>query len=166
MVVRLMGNPLAGIELETTDTPWASGRLTLGDADWGLYVPVQRDLATGIVVAEIRATAPRRAVGNRPAPSVGATGAWAPTSVQRMGNTTWAVEYPVDPSASPTPVGAKLLATLEAALRDAPLDEWAYEVDGEPVEDFQEFKKRIDAAAGAREGQFVARANGITVRSV
>ncbi|MEU2357974.1 hypothetical protein ABZ599_34200 [Streptomyces misionensis] len=83
-----------------------------------------------------------------------------------MAHTTWAVEYPVDPSASPTPVGAKLLTTLEAALRDAPFDEWAYEVDGEPVENFQEFGKRLSAAAVVREDQFVARANGITVRSV
>ncbi|WEP00715.1 hypothetical protein A6P39_044200 (plasmid) [Streptomyces sp. FXJ1.172] len=82
-----------------------------------------------------------------------------------MAHTHWAVEYPVDPSASPTPVGGKLLISLEAALADAPLDEWAYEVAGEPVEGYQEFRKRLDAAASISEGEFVARANGIVVRS-
>jgi hypothetical protein len=83
-----------------------------------------------------------------------------------MAHTNWAVEYPADPSATPTPVGAKLLMGLEAALHDAPLDEWAYEVDGEAVESYQEFKKRLDEAASSREGEFVARVNGIVVRSI
>ncbi|MET8102784.1 hypothetical protein ABZV29_41205 [Streptomyces sp. NPDC005236] len=46
--------------LETTDTPWAGGWLTAGDADWGLYVPVRRDLVTGVVLAEVRVTTPRQ----------------------------------------------------------------------------------------------------------
>ncbi|GAA2477360.1 hypothetical protein ACOZGD_22655 [Streptomyces murinus] len=83
-----------------------------------------------------------------------------------MAYTRWSVEYPVDPSASPTPVAAKLLADLQTALHDAPLDEWAYEVGGEAVADYQEFKKRLDEAARIREGEFVARTNGIVVRSV
>ncbi|MFF5303499.1 hypothetical protein ACFY5F_29500 [Streptomyces sp. NPDC013161] len=82
-----------------------------------------------------------------------------------MEHTNWAVEYPVDPSASPTPLGGKIVGSLQAALIDAPLDEWAYEVDGEPVADHQEFQKRLDAAASIREGQFTARANGILVQS-
>ncbi|WP_327321107.1 hypothetical protein OG735_00250 [Streptomyces sp. NBC_01210] len=82
-----------------------------------------------------------------------------------MAHTNWAVEYPVDPSASPTPVGAKLLTSLEAALADTSLDEWAYEVAGEPVEGYQEFQKRLGAAARISEGEFVARVNGIVVRS-
>ena len=83
-----------------------------------------------------------------------------------MAHTNWAVEYPVDPSASPTPIGAKLLGNLQAALVDAPVDEWAFEVDGEPVGGYQEFHKRLDAAASIREGEFVARAGGIVVRSI
>ncbi|MFK4119925.1 hypothetical protein [Streptomyces longwoodensis] len=54
MIVRLLGGPLAGRVLETTDTPWAGGWLTAGDADWGLYVAVHRYPATGIVLAEAR----------------------------------------------------------------------------------------------------------------
>ncbi|MER5916702.1 hypothetical protein ABT124_41625 [Streptomyces sp. NPDC001982] len=57
MIVRLLGGPLAGRRLLTTPGSWAGGWLTAGDADWGLYVPVHRDPATGIVLAEIRATA-------------------------------------------------------------------------------------------------------------
>ncbi|MFJ2399443.1 hypothetical protein ACIOTI_42920 [Streptomyces sp. NPDC087843] len=83
-----------------------------------------------------------------------------------MAHTNWAVEYPVDPSASPTPVAAKILMSLEGALHDASLDEWSYEVDGEQVEGYQEFKKRLDEAASIREGEFVARVNGIVVRSI
>jgi hypothetical protein len=83
-----------------------------------------------------------------------------------MAHTNWAVEYPVDPSATPTSVGAKILMGLEAALHDAPLDRWAYEVDGEPVADYQEFKRRLSEAASIREGEFVARANGVVVRSI
>jgi hypothetical protein len=82
-----------------------------------------------------------------------------------MTHTRWAVEYPVDPSTPRTPIGAKLLTNLQAALIDAPVDEWAYEVDGEPVEDFQEFQKRLDAATSVRAGEFVARVNGIVVSS-
>ncbi|MGX1887271.1 hypothetical protein [Streptomyces sp. NPDC055287] len=59
MIVRLLGGPLAGIELETADA-WVGQWLTAGDADWGLYVPVHRDPATGIVLAEARGTIPRR----------------------------------------------------------------------------------------------------------
>jgi hypothetical protein len=36
------------------------GWLTAGAADWGLYIPVYRDLVTGVVLAEDRATARRR----------------------------------------------------------------------------------------------------------
>ncbi|WFB11384.1 hypothetical protein LRS74_33425 [Streptomyces sp. LX-29] len=60
MIVRLVGGPLGGRELSTTPGAWAGGWLTAGDADWGLYVPVHRVPVTGVVLAEIRATAPRR----------------------------------------------------------------------------------------------------------
>ncbi|GAA2331559.1 hypothetical protein [Streptomyces cuspidosporus] len=60
MIARFAGGPLAGREPETTDAPWAGGWLTAGDADWGLYVPVHRDPVTGVVLAEIRVTTPRR----------------------------------------------------------------------------------------------------------
>ncbi|MFJ5534159.1 hypothetical protein [Streptomyces sp. NPDC093261] len=60
MIVRLAGGPLGGRELLTTPGPWAGDWLTAGDADWGLYVPVHCDSGTGVVLAEIRATAPRR----------------------------------------------------------------------------------------------------------
>ncbi|MEU8992896.1 hypothetical protein AB0C98_42070 [Streptomyces sp. NPDC048558] len=60
MIVRFVGGPLAGRELETGSGPWAGGWLTAGDADWGLYVPVHRDPATGSVLAEVRVTIPRR----------------------------------------------------------------------------------------------------------
>lgn len=121
---------------------------------------MHRDTAAGVVLAEIRATARRRITGSRPEPS-----ASAPTTVHAMAHTKWAVEYPVDPSATRTPLGAKLLTTLQAALIDAPVDEWAYEVDGEPVKDFQEFQQRLDAAPSVRAGEFVARVNGIVVSS-
>ncbi|MFF6961695.1 MULTISPECIES: hypothetical protein [unclassified Streptomyces] len=57
-----------------------------------------------------------------------------------MAHTNWSVEYPVDPAASltgPIPVGAKLLSSLTAALSEAPLDQWAFEIDGEPVDGYQ-----------------------------
>ncbi|MFE1341558.1 hypothetical protein ACFW6K_28255 [Streptomyces sp. NPDC058733] len=60
MIARLLGGPLAGCALETADAPWAGGWLTVGDADWGLYVPVRRDPVTGVVLAEVRVTIPRR----------------------------------------------------------------------------------------------------------
>ncbi|MGA4960518.1 hypothetical protein [Streptomyces lavendulocolor] len=60
MIVRLVGGPLAGRTLETTDAPWTGDWLTAGDAAWGLYVPVYRDPATGTVLAEARVTIPRR----------------------------------------------------------------------------------------------------------
>ena len=59
MVVRFAGGPLAGAELETTDAPWFGGWFTVGDTA-GLYVPVHRDQATGVVLAEVRVTVPRR----------------------------------------------------------------------------------------------------------
>ncbi|MGW4551865.1 hypothetical protein ACWEN4_36840 [Streptomyces violaceorubidus] len=59
MIVRLLGGPLAGRVLTTTGAPWAGDWLTAGDADWGLYVPVHRDAATGTVLAEARVTIPR-----------------------------------------------------------------------------------------------------------
>jgi hypothetical protein len=87
-----------------------------------------------------------------------------------MANPTWAVEYPVDLSAVSAggrlPVAAKLLRSLQAALNDAPVDEWTFEVDGEPVEGYAQFQERLAAAAGVQEGEFVARARGIVVRSV
>ncbi|WP_217422908.1 hypothetical protein [Streptomyces sp. 8P21H-1] len=46
--------------LTTTDAPWAGGWPTAGVSDWGLYIPVHRDLATGTVLAEVRVTLPRR----------------------------------------------------------------------------------------------------------
>ncbi|CCK32886.1 hypothetical protein BN159_p5 (plasmid) [Streptomyces davaonensis JCM 4913] len=159
-IVRLVGGPLGGRELSTTTSSWAGHGLTAGGADWGLYVPVHRDPVTGVVLAEIRAVAPRCTTGRQSEPS-----ASAPVSVHAMAHTRWSVEYPVDPSASPTPIGAKLLTNLQAALIDAPVEEWAYEVDGEPVEDFQEFQKRLAAAASVRAGEFVARVNGIVVSS-
>lgn len=54
---RLLGGPLAGIELETTDI--AGSWLTAGDADRGLYIPAHRNSVPGIVPAEFRAAAPR-----------------------------------------------------------------------------------------------------------
>ncbi|MFE9927265.1 hypothetical protein ACFYQA_38890 [Streptomyces sp. NPDC005774] len=60
MIVRLLGGLLAGLVLETTGAPWAGGWLTVGEADWGLYVPVHHDQATGMVLAEARVTIPRR----------------------------------------------------------------------------------------------------------
>ncbi len=60
MIVRLLGGPLAGRVLETNDAPWKGDWLTVGEADWGLYVPVHRDSATGIVLAEAQVTIPRR----------------------------------------------------------------------------------------------------------
>ncbi|MER8091247.1 hypothetical protein ABTZ57_41000 [Streptomyces sp. NPDC094048] len=61
MIVRLLGGPLAGRVLETTDAPWTGDWLTAGgEADWGLYVPVHRDPTTGIVLAEAQVTIPRR----------------------------------------------------------------------------------------------------------
>ncbi|MEU6662093.1 hypothetical protein [Streptomyces sp. NPDC046821] len=56
MIVRLVGGPLAGRVLETTDAPWSGDWLTAGDADWGLYVPVHRDPAAGTVLAEVQVT--------------------------------------------------------------------------------------------------------------
>ncbi|MGJ5899217.1 hypothetical protein ACSCBZ_45870 [Streptomyces niveiscabiei] len=60
MIVRLLGGPLADRELTITDAPWTGGWLTAGDTDWGLYIPVHRDPATGTVLAEARVTVPRR----------------------------------------------------------------------------------------------------------
>ncbi|MFF8919002.1 hypothetical protein ACF08M_38330 [Streptomyces sp. NPDC015032] len=60
MIVRLLGGPLAGCVLTTTGAPWDGGWLAAGDADWGLYGPVHRDPATGMVLAEARVTIPRR----------------------------------------------------------------------------------------------------------
>lgn len=59
MIVRFVGGPLAGIELETTDAPWFGGWFTVGATE-GLYVLVHRDQATGVVLAEVRVTVPRR----------------------------------------------------------------------------------------------------------
>ncbi|GAA4119910.1 MULTISPECIES: hypothetical protein [Streptomyces] len=59
MIVRFVGGPLAGRELETTDAPWFGGWLTAGDADWSLYVPTHRDPVTGVVLAEVQVTTPR-----------------------------------------------------------------------------------------------------------
>ncbi|WP_406729220.1 hypothetical protein WJ438_38245 [Streptomyces sp. GD-15H] len=60
MIVRLLGGPLAGRVLKTTDAPWTGGWLTASDADWGLYVPVHRHPVTDVVLAEVRVTIPRR----------------------------------------------------------------------------------------------------------
>ncbi|MFJ9351024.1 hypothetical protein [Streptomyces sp. NPDC101237] len=54
-----MGGPFAGMELETTDASWPGGWFAVGDTA-GLYVPVHRDTATGVVLAEVRVTIPRR----------------------------------------------------------------------------------------------------------
>lgn len=40
---------------------------------------------------------------------------------------------------------------LQAALGDTHLDEWTFEVGGEPVESHQEFQKRLGAATTIRE---------------
>ncbi|WP_167367940.1 hypothetical protein [Streptomyces agglomeratus] len=61
MIVRLLGGPLAGIELETTDA-WVGQWLTAGDADWGLYVPATRRPAP----SWRRPGSPARAAGSRP----------------------------------------------------------------------------------------------------
>ncbi|MFC9749592.1 hypothetical protein [Streptomyces niveus] len=45
MDIGLVGGPLAGLVLVTTDVPWVGGWLTAGDV--GLYVPIHRDPATG-----------------------------------------------------------------------------------------------------------------------
>ncbi|MGW8985074.1 hypothetical protein ACWGQ9_20710 [Streptomyces parvus] len=58
MIVHFVDGPLAGRVLETTDAQWTGGWFTAGDDDWGLYVPVHRGV-TGIVLAEVRTTAPR-----------------------------------------------------------------------------------------------------------
>lgn len=87
-----------------------------------------------------------------------------------MVNPNWAVEYPVDPSAVSAggrlPVGVKVLSGLQAALNDAPVEEWAFEVDGEAVDGYAQFQERLAAAVSVREGEFIARARGIVVRSV
>ncbi|MFE4210588.1 hypothetical protein ACFRSX_37810 [Streptomyces goshikiensis] len=44
----------------TTRTPWAGCRPTVGQADWGLYVPVHHNPATGMVLAETRVSIPHR----------------------------------------------------------------------------------------------------------
>ncbi|GAA2264991.1 hypothetical protein GCM10010232_66490 [Streptomyces amakusaensis] len=59
MTVRFVGGPLAGRVLETTDAPWFGGWFTVGDTA-GLYVPVHHDAVTGVVLAEVRVTVPRR----------------------------------------------------------------------------------------------------------
>lgn len=70
-----MGGPLGGRELSTDPGPSAGDWLTAADADWGLYVPVRREPVTGVVLAEVRPTVPRRwqpptAYAVRTAPSV------------------------------------------------------------------------------------------------
>ncbi|WP_330242627.1 hypothetical protein [Streptomyces sp. NBC_00525] len=59
MTVRFIGGPLAGRELETTDAPWSGDWFTVGDTA-GLYKPTHRDPATGVVLAEVWITIPRR----------------------------------------------------------------------------------------------------------
>jgi len=86
-----------------------------------------------------------------------------------MAHVNWAVEYPADPSAAASgrlPVGAKLLSSLLAALVDAPIDDWAFEVGGEPVDSYEAFQERLDAATDVGEGEFIARTGGIVVRSI
>ncbi|MDQ0784515.1 hypothetical protein [Streptomyces sp. B3I8] len=82
-MVRLVGGPLAGRELEAPDAPWSGDWLTAGAADWGLYVPVHRDPATGTVLAEVRVNHPalpvvarRRSDARDPRP-LGQRGAFA-----------------------------------------------------------------------------------------
>ncbi|MET8940413.1 hypothetical protein ABZX28_25900 [Streptomyces rubiginosohelvolus] len=61
MIVHFVGGPLAGLKLATTEAPWAGDWFsTEGAAEWTLYVPVYRDPVTGTVIAEARATTPRR----------------------------------------------------------------------------------------------------------
>ncbi|MFI2188729.1 hypothetical protein [Streptomyces sioyaensis] len=63
-VVHLLPSPvdslLGGRELSTDPGPWVGDCPTAGDADWGLYVPVHRGPVTGVVLAEVRPTVPRR----------------------------------------------------------------------------------------------------------
>lgn len=59
MKMRFVGGPLAGRELLTTPGPWFGDWLTTGDQDWALYLPTYRDPVTGVVLAEVRARAPR-----------------------------------------------------------------------------------------------------------
>jgi len=76
--------------------------------------------------------------------------------------------YPVDPAISPNgplPRGGKLLGSLPAALADAPIEAWSFEVRGKAVESFDEFQRLIHEAESIQYGEFVARANGIVVES-
>ncbi|WP_329564773.1 hypothetical protein [Kitasatospora sp. NBC_01266] len=85
-----------------------------------------------------------------------------------MANTNWSVRYPVDPAIGPNtpiPLGGKLLGTLHAALSDAPIEAWEFEVRGEAVESFDDFQRLINEAESVQYGEFVARANGIVVES-
>ncbi|MFE0580275.1 hypothetical protein [Streptomyces sp. NPDC058874] len=45
MIIRLLDGPLAGRVLGASDVLWTGGWLTVGEADWGLYVPVQQGSA-------------------------------------------------------------------------------------------------------------------------
>lgn len=56
-----MLGPLAGRVLETADAAWTGGWFTAGgQGEWGLYAPVHRDPVTGIVLAEVQVSIPRR----------------------------------------------------------------------------------------------------------
>lgn len=85
-----------------------------------------------------------------------------------MANTNWSVSYPVDPAIGPNipfPLGGKLVASLASALYDAPINEWTFEVRGEPVESYDEFQRLINEAESIDYAEFTARANGIVVAS-
>ncbi|MFH9118577.1 hypothetical protein ACIRIR_32675 [Streptomyces globisporus] len=67
MIVRFVGGPLAGLVRATTDDPWFGDWFAPeGAAEWTFYASVHRDPMTGIVLAEARATAPVKPVGDRP----------------------------------------------------------------------------------------------------
>ncbi|MEF9908623.1 hypothetical protein ACQSMD_33415 [Streptomyces flavovirens] len=59
MIVRFVGGPLAGHVLTTSPVPWFGDWFAVGSGGWALYRPVHRDPATGVVLAEVRATAPQ-----------------------------------------------------------------------------------------------------------
>ncbi|WP_344462724.1 hypothetical protein [Kitasatospora kazusensis] len=58
-----------------------------------------------------------------------------------------------------------MLGSLHAALADKPIEEWSFEARGEKLENFEEFQRLIHEAESISYGDFVARADGITVES-
>lgn len=50
--------PVVSSSANSPRAAWDGGGLPAGDSGWGLYVPVHRDLVTGVVLAEVRVTIP------------------------------------------------------------------------------------------------------------